>query len=109
VTLFAASCDDEETNTKFAKKLEVSYTILADPKKEAATAMGVMSLLGYPKRWTFYVGKDGKLLAIAKKVNVKAHGEEIAEKLRELGIEKKKAGDGEETSKEPASSPGSGG
>ncbi len=90
VALFAASCDDAETNTAFAKKLEVHYPILADPKKEAATAMGVLSERGYANRWTIYVGKDGKLLAIDKEVNVREHGVQIATKLAELGVAKKK-------------------
>src|SRR5436190_22679590 len=40
VAYFAASCDDVETNTKFAKSLEVDYPILADPTRETATKYG---------------------------------------------------------------------
>ena len=45
----------------------------------------------FPQRWTFYIGKDGKILHIDKEVNVGAHGEDIAKKLAELKVAKKKS------------------
>ena len=68
----------------------MKYPILADPDQKAAKAMGVLSSAGFSKRWTFYVGKDGKLLAIEKKVDVRGTGKQVVEKLAELGIPKKK-------------------
>lgn len=41
-----------------------------------------------PERWTFYIGQDGRILAIDKKVNARAHGEEVARKLEELEVAK---------------------
>jgi peroxiredoxin Q/BCP len=41
----------------------------------------------YPSRWTIYIGKDGKILYIDKKVEVKSHGDDIAKKLKELKVE----------------------
>jgi peroxiredoxin Q/BCP len=43
-----------------------------------------------PERWTFYIGKDGKLLAIDKKVSSKTHGADVAKNLGKLGVAKKK-------------------
>lgn len=40
-------------------------------------------------RWTFYVGKDGKILEIDKAVKAGNHGADIAAKLEELGVDKK--------------------
>ena len=40
-----------------------------------------------PFRWTFYIGKDGKILAIVKKVKTGSHGKDIAARLKELGVE----------------------
>ena len=97
--LFAASIDDAETQTKFAKELGVSFPILADPEKKAARAMGVLSKMGYANRHTVYIGKDGKLLAIDTQVNVQSAGEDVVKKLGELKIAKRK------TEKEPASRP----
>jgi thioredoxin-dependent peroxiredoxin len=88
---FTASCDTVEKNTKFAKSLDVDYPILCDPEKKAAKAFGVVSLLRpFPQRWTFYIGTDGKLLAIDKSVKTKTHGQDVAKKLAELKVAKKK-------------------
>jgi peroxiredoxin Q/BCP len=57
-----------------------------------AEAYGVaMPLVGYAKRWTFYIGKDGKILAIDKEVKVDTAGADIAARLGELGVPRKKA------------------
>jgi peroxiredoxin Q/BCP len=39
-----------------------------------------------PERWTFYIDKDGVLLAIDKTVKPGQHGADVAAKLKELGI-----------------------
>ena len=44
---------------------------------------------GMPKRWTFYIGKDGRILFIDTGVNAGTHGEDIAARLEELGIDKR--------------------
>lgn len=46
--------------------------------------------MGLAKRWTFYIGKDGKILFIDKAVKVDTAGADIAAKLGELGVSKKK-------------------
>ena len=40
-------------------------------------------------RYTYYVGKDGKVLHVDKSVKAADHGNDIAKKLEELGVEKK--------------------
>jgi peroxiredoxin len=40
-------------------------------------------------RWTYYIGKDGKILYIDKAVKAGDHGKAIAAKLKELGVDKK--------------------
>lgn len=85
---FTASCDPAEENKKFAESLSVDYPILSDPSKETAKAYGVLSERGFSQRWTFYIGKDGKILAIDKEVKASDHGSDIAKKLGELGVDK---------------------
>jgi len=90
VAFFAASCDDLETNTKFAESLELDYPILSDPEAEAASAYGVASGSSkFAKRWTFYIGADGKILHIDTAVNPSSAGADLAEKLAKLGIPRK--------------------
>ncbi len=49
-----------------------------------------MPMVGMAKRWTFYIGKDGKILAIDKDVKVDTAGADIAAKLGELGVARRK-------------------
>ena len=82
---FAVSTDDVETNTKFATSLSTDFPILADPDKEVARAYGVlMTGLPYANRWTFYIGPDGKLLDIDKKIKPGTAGADLAAKLEAL-------------------------
>ena len=85
---FAASCDDVETNRKFAESLQLDYPILSDPDKKVVNAYG----MGRAKRWTWYIGPDGDVLYVDKKVSVGSHGEDVVRKLAELGVAKKEDG-----------------
>ena len=76
--------DTPETNAKFAASLGADYPILSDPTKETARAYGVLAPSGYASRWTFYIGPDGKILDVDKKVSAPTHGQAIAAKLTEL-------------------------
>lgn len=44
----------------------------------------------WASRVTIYVGKDGKIAHIEKKVDIRNAGKQVAEKLAELGIERLK-------------------
>jgi peroxiredoxin Q/BCP len=105
VTYFMASVDPLDKNIEFAKatsvnlggqrgsveKKEADFPILSDPTKETAKAYGVLNDQGMTNRWTFYIGKDGKILAIDKDVSkhVATSAEDMAAKLGELGVAKK--------------------
>lgn len=88
VRYFGASVDPPETNARFARSLDVDYPILSDPSKTAARAYGVLSVLGYASRWTFYIGGDGRILDIDKQVRAGSHGRDVASKLSELKVPK---------------------
>ncbi len=90
VAFFTASCDDAATNKKYAESLKLDYPILSDPEKQVAEAYGVVhGARQVPERWTFYIGADGKLTFIDKKVSPGTHGADVAKKLTELGVPKK--------------------
>lgn len=94
VAYFTASCDSmegEKGNKKFAESLNVDYPILSDPTCETAKAYGVFNAeRKVANRWTFYIGKDGKILFVDDKVKTVSHGTEVAAKLKELGVAEKK-------------------
>jgi peroxiredoxin Q/BCP len=89
VAYFTASCDTPEKNKAFAESLELDYPILSDPTHDNATAFGVLGPKGNAQRWTFYIDKDGKIAEIDKKVKTETHGQDIAGKLKELGVAQK--------------------
>ena len=77
-----------EENTRFAKTLEVDYPILSDPGKKVAEAYGVVtSQRQFPYRWTFYIGKEGKILKVDRKVKAATDGATAAATLKALGVE----------------------
>jgi peroxiredoxin Q/BCP len=88
VAYFMASVDPIEKNTDFAKAQEADFPLLSDPTKQVATAYGVLNARGTASRWTFYIGKDGKILAIDKAVKPATSAEDMVAKLGELGISK---------------------
>jgi peroxiredoxin Q/BCP len=91
VTYFAISTDDAPTNKKFAESLSCDYPILADPDKKVADAYGVLIPgVGFASRFTFYIGPDGKILDIDKKVKPQTAGQDLAARLEALSIAKAK-------------------
>ncbi len=89
VAYFTASVDTPEENKKFAESLELDYPILSDPDKSVAKAYGVLSTRGFASRWTFYIDKDGIIKEIDKSVKVDKAGEDVAAKVKELGLSSK--------------------
>lgn len=81
------SVDTLEDNKAFAEKEKADFPLLADPGKATANAYGVVNpKAGFANRWTFYIGPDGKILEIDKKVSPQTAGETVAAKLKELGV-----------------------
>jgi thioredoxin-dependent peroxiredoxin len=90
VAYFTASTDDAEKNKKFAESLKTDYPILSDPEGKLASALGIYNAdKKFANRVTFYIGKDGKILAIDKAVKTTSHGSDVAARLKELGVAKK--------------------
>ena len=96
VTYFMASVDEvegEKGNQAFANAHKARFPILSDPTKATAKAYGVLALPGYSNRWTFYIGKDGRIAYIDKDVSKRlaTSAPDMAKKLGELGVPLKKA------------------
>ena len=89
------STDKLEDNTAFAKQENADFPILADPTQKTANAYGVLKDYGgklgpLANRWTFYIGPDGKVLAIDKAVKPASSGEALIAELRALKVPTKK-------------------
>ncbi len=88
---FAASVDTPETNKRFAESLAVDYPILSDPGMEVARAYGVVSGdRKYASRWTFYIGRDGRILAVDREVSPATAGKDVTARLAALGVARRK-------------------
>jgi len=90
VAYFTASVDPmggEKGNKAFAESLALDYPILSDPTTETAKAYGVLNAQRpMAQRWTYYIGKDGKILHIDKEVKPGSHAQDMLVKLKELGV-----------------------
>ncbi len=88
VAYFMASVDSvegEKGNKAFAASEKADFPMLGDPTKQVATAYGVLNpQYGVANRWTFYIGKDGKVAAIDKEVKPPTSAEDMIAKLAEL-------------------------
>jgi thioredoxin-dependent peroxiredoxin len=49
-----------------------------------ASAYGVLAPSGFANRWTFYIGRDGRILDIDKQVSARSHGSDVAARLASL-------------------------
>ncbi len=86
VAYFMASVDPLEENAKFGAEQKADFPLLSDPTKVTAKAYGVLGVAGFASRWTFYIGSDGKILAIDKSVKPATSAEDMARTLGELGV-----------------------
>jgi peroxiredoxin Q/BCP len=83
---FMVSTDSPEENRQFAESQKVDFPLLSDPDRAAAAAYGVLGPVGLPRRWTFYIGPDGRILEIDKAVRTASAGTDVAARLRALGV-----------------------
>lgn len=86
VSYFMASVDPLEDNVGFAKESGADFPLLSDPEKSVAKAYGVLHMLGFAKRQTFYIGVDGTILKIDDDVEPKTSAQDMAATLGALGV-----------------------
>ena len=91
VTYFMASVDPLATNKEFAAENEADFPLLSDPSKEVAKAYEVLAFYGVPKRHTIYIGKNGKILYIDRDIQAATSAEDMAARLKDLGIPARQA------------------
>ena len=93
------SVDTPEDNKAFAEKEHADFPMLSDPSKTTANAYGVIpppnpdrpTAPQVARRWTFYIGPDGKILDIDKTGanQTQKAGETLLAHLKELGVKQK--------------------
>jgi peroxiredoxin Q/BCP len=79
--VIGVSCDDLGSHEAFASKFRLPFPLLSDPDASITRAYGVPTGVDgnetWPKRWTFLIGPDGRIVRKWEKVDVKSHSKEI--------------------------------
>jgi thioredoxin-dependent peroxiredoxin len=87
IACFAASLDKPEVNRAFAEWTGTGLPILSDVGGEIARAYGVFDEeLDAASRWTFFIGRDGRILFIDREVSPTSHGGDILARVQALGM-----------------------
>lgn len=64
VEVVGISVDTAETQAKFAESCGADFPIVGDPSKSIARSYGVLSLVGFSKRATFFIDPSGKVMDV---------------------------------------------
>lgn len=92
VTYFMASVDKLADNKGFAIETGADFPLLSDEDKSVAKAYGVLHPLGFAKRQTFYIGKDGRILKIDNNIQPETSAEDMISTLKKLQVERRSKG-----------------
>jgi peroxiredoxin Q/BCP len=86
VSYFMASVDAIEDNLGFAQQQSASFPLLSDTSKQTARNYEVLSAHGYAQRHTFYIGLDGRIIAVDRQIKPATSAEDIASTLARLKV-----------------------
>lgn len=77
--MLGASFDSVEANRAFAEKFSYPYKLLCDVDKQVGTAYGAFDAgqPGYPRRISYLIGPDRKIVKAYGKVKPAAHPDEV--------------------------------
>lgn len=87
IACFAASLDEPKVNRAFAEWTATGLPVLSDQDGEVARAYGVFDEeLGLASRWTFFIGRNGRILFVDREVSPTSHGGDLLARVQELGM-----------------------
>lgn len=88
--VLGVSTDDVASHGRFRDRCGLGFRLIADPRKEICRTYGalggVMGLLGWSRRVTVLIDREGVVRAIWEKVNPRQHSQEVLQKIDELGL-----------------------
>ena len=83
--ILGVSADDTKSHKAFAAKYHLPFQLVADADKKIIDAYGVrMPILGWAKRTTFIIGKDGVVRKVFEGVSPATHEPEVLAALKAL-------------------------
>ncbi|WIL21991.1 peroxiredoxin [Geothrix sp.] len=81
--VLGVSADSTQSHKAFAEKFHLPFSILADPDKRIIEAYGVkMPLLGFAKRVTFLIDRQGIVRKVLTDVQTRAHDQQVLALLK---------------------------
>lgn len=87
VQVLGVSTDSVKSHENFKNKYDLNFPLLSDKSKEIIKTYGVESDFGSAKRVTFLIDKSGVIRHIWPKVKAAQHADDVAEKVKELGLD----------------------
>lgn len=81
--VLGVSGDSEKSHQGFVDKYSLPFPLLADKEKKVIEAYGADGLL-FPKRVSFLINPEGKIVKIYEKVNPNGHAEKVLADLEKL-------------------------
>ncbi len=86
VQVLGVSTDSVKSHEGFRDKYNLNFPLLSDKSKNIIKTYGVESEHGSARRVTFLIDKSGVIRHVWEKVNTSQHAEEVAEKIKGLGL-----------------------
>ena len=87
IQVIGVSTDSVKSHENFKNKYNLNFPLLSDKSKEVIHSYGVESAFGSAKRVTFLIDKSGVIRHIWPKVKAAQHAQEVAEKVKDLGLD----------------------
>ena len=82
--LFAISIDNIDSQAKFVDEYNIPYIHLSDTDKNTCKQYAGLNIAGLGKRSTFVIDKEGLIRKVFRDIDVKSHGQEIVDFLKQL-------------------------
>lgn len=88
VEVVGVSFDSPAANKKFKEKNSFPFPLLSDENRQLALKVGAVAnpKASWPKRISYLVGADGRVLKVYPNVFPSEHAEEVLQDLQELGL-----------------------
>lgn len=83
VEIVGVSADSIDSHKSFVEKYNLPFTLLADPQRQIIEAYGANGVL-FPKRVSFLISPEGKVMKTYDKVDTEHHAEEVLEDVRAM-------------------------
>ena len=82
--LFAISIDNVDSQAKFVDEYKIPYVHLSDTEKNTCKRYAGLNIAGLGKRSTFVIDKEGLIRKVFRDIDVKSHGQQILDSLKQL-------------------------